>query len=250
MSFHGRLGHGFCRWAKTLITCILLCETIFWATHCTEKKKKKYLNVQINLSRLFSHNVWLSLFRSVRTTAKWQKHPRLITYLRLDPRKFAKHLKFWEAKKIWNRMDCDESPQHSKKRFTQNSGSHSPKRAMAELRHSSSIGARSSSSPMKRDEGSSPLISDTQSDDDARGRHVYKDRGDRSFCSYFYSLCPFLNEDARVSTQGSRISLFLLVFVVLVASISIFSVVRHLVSSFSWFTFVCVSVHYLSLEIG
>uniref|UniRef100_A0A803PH02 Alpha-galactosidase n=1 Tax=Cannabis sativa TaxID=3483 RepID=A0A803PH02_CANSA len=125
-------------------------------------------------------------------------------------------------------MDCDEPLQQSKKRFTQNSGSHSPKRAMAELRHSSSIGARSSSSPMKRDEDSSPLISDTQSDDDARGRHVHKDRGDRSFCSYFHSLCPFLNEDVRVSTQSSRISLFLLVFVVLVASISIFSVVRRL----------------------
>ncbi|XP_030499549.2 protein PECTIC ARABINOGALACTAN SYNTHESIS-RELATED isoform X2 [Cannabis sativa] len=125
-------------------------------------------------------------------------------------------------------MDCDEPLQQSKKRFTQNSGSHSPKRAMAELRHSSSIGARSSSSPMKRDEDSSPLISDTQSDDDARGRHVHKDRGDRSFCSYFHSLCPFLNEDVRVSTQSSRISIFLLVFVVLVASISIFSVVRRL----------------------
>lgn len=84
---------------------------------------------------------------------------------------------------------------------------------------------------MKRDEDSSPLISDALSDDDARGRHhAYKDR-DRSFWSCLHSLCPFLSDDARVSPQSSRISLFLLVFVVLIASISIFSIVKRLVSS-------------------
>lgn len=104
---------------------------------------------------------------------------------------------------------------------------------MAELRHSSSIGARVSSSPMKRDEDASPLIPDTQpnddDEDDSRGRHVHKDR-DRSFWSHFQSLCPFLNDDARVSSHSSRISLFLLIFVVLVGLISIFSIVKRLVS--------------------
>ncbi|PON82627.1 hypothetical protein TorRG33x02_215560 [Trema orientale] len=47
---------------------------------------------------------------------------------------------------------------------------------MAELRHSSSVGARASSSLMKRDEDSSPLVPDAQSDDDSRGRHGYKDQ--------------------------------------------------------------------------
>ncbi|PON64278.1 GDP-fucose protein O-fucosyltransferase [Parasponia andersonii] len=99
---------------------------------------------------------------------------------------------------------------------------------MAELRHSSSIGARASSSPMKRDEDSSPLVSDAQSDDDARGRHAYYKDRDRSFSSYLHSLCPFLADDSRVSPQSSRIPLFLLVFVVLIASISIFSIFKRL----------------------
>lgn len=105
---------------------------------------------------------------------------------------------------------------------------------MAELRHSSSIGARASSSPMKRDEDASPFIPDTQpnenDDDDSRGRHVHKDR-DRSFWSHFQSLCPFLSDDSRVSYHSSRIPLFLLIFVVLVGLISIFSIVKRLVNS-------------------
>ncbi|PQP98693.1 uncharacterized protein Pyn_14104 [Prunus yedoensis var. nudiflora] len=81
---------------------------------------------------------------------------------------------------------------------------YSPKRAMAELRHTISMGARGTSSPMKRDEDSSPLMSDTQpvDDDDGRGRHPYKDR-DRPFFSHFQSICPSIGDDAN----SSRISL-------------------------------------------
>lgn len=115
---------------------------------------------------------------------------------------------------------------------------YSPKRAMAELRHSSSIGARASSSPMKRDEDSSPLIPadglSSSDDDNARGRHSHKDR-DRSFCSHFHSLCPFLADDSRVSYHPSRISLFFLLFLLLLASISIFSLFKHIVQSSSLF---------------
>ncbi|KAJ6771164.1 O-FUCOSYLTRANSFERASE 2-RELATED [Salix koriyanagi] len=59
---------------------------------------------------------------------------------------------------------------------------------MAELRHSSSLGARASSSPMKRDEDASPLIHGTTHDDDDR-HHLSRDR-DRSFWS-------FLSDDPR-----------------------------------------------------
>lgn len=113
-----------------------------------------------------------------------------------------------------------------------------PKRAVAELRHSGSSGARASSSPMKRDGDDSPLIPDTQpnddDDDDSRGRHAHKDR-DRPFWSYFQSLCPFLSDDARVSPHSSRIPLFVLIFVVLVGLISIFSIAKRLVSPLPYF---------------
>lgn len=116
---------------------------------------------------------------------------------------------------------------------------YSPKRAMAELRHSSSLGSRASSSPMKRDGDSSPLIPDNHhhhhhqlddDDHDDRDRHSSKDR-DRPFLSHhFHSLCPFFNDDSRVSPHTSRISLFFIFFLVLVALISIFSIVNKWVS--------------------
>lgn len=108
---------------------------------------------------------------------------------------------------------------------------YSPKRAMAELRHSSSsLGSRASSSPMKRDEDASPLIHDhiPQDDDDDHPRHSVRDR-DRSFWSQLHSFFPFFNDDPRVSQHGSRISLLLLLFVAIAGLISLFSILHRLV---------------------
>lgn len=115
---------------------------------------------------------------------------------------------------------------------------YSPKRAMAELRHSTSIGARSSS-PMKRDDDSSPLAPDTLPDDDGgRGRRDH----DRSFMSHFLMLCPFLPDEARVSSHNSKISTFLLVLIAFVGLISVFSIfwrlVSHLSLSLSFFLYI------------
>lgn len=83
---------------------------------------------------------------------------------------------------------------------------------------------------MKRDEDSSPLVSDAQplDDDDGRGRHPYKDR-DRPLLSHFQSLCPFLGDD----TKSSRISLCVLIIVALVGLVSIFAIVKRVVSILS-----------------
>ncbi|XP_054822254.1 protein PECTIC ARABINOGALACTAN SYNTHESIS-RELATED isoform X1 [Prosopis cineraria] len=105
---------------------------------------------------------------------------------------------------------------------------YSPKRAMAELRHSSSLGSRASSSPLKRDGDSSPLMPDNQlHDDDERDRHASKER-DRPLFSHFQHLCPFFNDDARVSLHNSRISLFLFFLLVLVGLVTVFSIVNKL----------------------
>lgn len=98
---------------------------------------------------------------------------------------------------------------------------------MAELRHSSSLGSRAGSSPMKRDDTASPLIHEQHADDDddGRSRHLFRDRV-RSIWSYF----PFVSDDPRVSQQNSRISLCLALFVVVAGLISILSIVNHLVS--------------------
>ncbi|XP_021292722.1 uncharacterized protein At1g04910 [Herrania umbratica] len=111
---------------------------------------------------------------------------------------------------------------------------YSPKRAMAELRHSSSsLGSRASSSPMKRDEDTSPLIHDhiPQDDDDDHPRHSVRDR-DRSFWSQLQSFSPFFNDDPRVSQHGSRISLLLLLFVAIAGLISLFSILHRLNSPY------------------
>ena len=80
-----------------------------------------------------------------------------------------------------------------------------------ELRHSSSIGPRATSSPMKCDGDSSPLIPENYPDDNEdRDRHSSKDC-DRLFSWYnFHSWCPFFGDDSRVSPYNSRISLCLL----------------------------------------
>lgn len=103
---------------------------------------------------------------------------------------------------------------------------YSPKRAMAELRRSISMGARGTSSPMKRDEDSSPLMSDTQpvDDEDGRGRHPYKDR-DRPFFSHFQSICPSIGDDAN----SSRILLVVVIVVALLGLVSILAIVKRVV---------------------
>ncbi|KAF8015606.1 hypothetical protein BT93_H1199 [Corymbia citriodora subsp. variegata] len=108
---------------------------------------------------------------------------------------------------------------------------------MAELRHSSSLGSRASSSPMKRDDDSSPLVPDSRApldDDDGGGvggggRHSSRDR-DRPLWSHLHSLWPqhFFSDDPRVPPHGSRIPIFLLLVVALVGLISIFSIVHRL----------------------
>ncbi|CAN0896301.1 Protein PECTIC ARABINOGALACTAN SYNTHESIS-RELATED [Linum grandiflorum] len=105
---------------------------------------------------------------------------------------------------------------------------------MAELRHSSSLGARATatSSPMKREEKeSSPLIHHDKSpakvDDDDNGgdrRHHFARDRDRPF----WSNLPFLGDDLRFWYQNSRISMILLGVVAFVGLISIFSVFHRL----------------------
>ncbi|KAJ6351544.1 hypothetical protein OIU78_007461, partial [Salix suchowensis] len=91
---------------------------------------------------------------------------------------------------------------------------------MVELRHSSSLGARASSSPMKRDEDASPLIHGSTHDDDHR-HHFSRDR-DRPFWS-------FLSDDLRVfSPLNSKISLILISVFVIVGLISAFSIFNRL----------------------
>ena len=126
-------------------------------------------------------------------------------------------------------MPWDSSPSSSAEL------AYSPKRAMAELRHSSSVGARASSSPMKRDEDASPLIHGTTHDDDHR-HHFSRDR-DRSFWS-------FLSDDPRVfSLLNSKISLFLVAVFAIVGLISAFSIFNRLVGFWiSILKFVCISL--------
>lgn len=99
---------------------------------------------------------------------------------------------------------------------------------MAELRHSSSLGARATSSPMKRDGDSSPLIPDNDLSDD---RHSPKDR-DRPPCSHFHHLCSFFTDDPRVSLHNSKISIFLVSLLILVGVISVFTILNKLNSPY------------------
>ncbi|KAI3884694.1 hypothetical protein MKX03_016142 [Papaver bracteatum] len=108
--------------------------------------------------------------------------------------------------------------------------SFSPKRAMAELRHSSSsLGSRASSSPLKREGGDpdiTPLISpDNQSprddDDDDDNRHSIRDYSSRPFWMPNYFLCPDETRVSSTSLYNSKISLSLLLFVFIGALICI-----------------------------
>ncbi|XP_057948800.1 protein PECTIC ARABINOGALACTAN SYNTHESIS-RELATED isoform X1 [Malania oleifera] len=101
----------------------------------------------------------------------------------------------------------------------------SPKRATAELRHSSSLGSRASSSPMKRDEDSSPLMPENHPDqDDDDDRHSSRDR-DRPCWS---NLFPFVADEPRALVQNSKISLLVIFIVILAGLISVSSIVNRL----------------------
>lgn len=111
---------------------------------------------------------------------------------------------------------------------------YSPKRATAELRHSSSIGSRATPSPSASAVASSPLSPDYYSptaDDDDNGRDRYP--RDRSFRSYFQPFLPqylFPSDDLyRPHPHRSKISVLILVAVIFAAVISVSSVVKRLV---------------------
>ncbi|XP_065874389.1 protein PECTIC ARABINOGALACTAN SYNTHESIS-RELATED [Euphorbia lathyris] len=97
---------------------------------------------------------------------------------------------------------------------------------MAELRHSSSLGSRTSNSPMKRDEDALPLIHDSivHDDDHHYARHSLSRDRDRPF----WSNLLFFGDDPRVSPYNSRISLILLAIVVVAGLISVFSIYHRL----------------------
>ncbi|MBA0563229.1 hypothetical protein Golob_008221, partial [Gossypium lobatum] len=114
---------------------------------------------------------------------------------------------------------------------TTNGSSRKP--VMVELRHpSSSLGSRVASSPIKRDEDTSPLIHDHFSQhDENHPRHSSRDR-ERSFWWQTYSFSSFSKDDPRFSQRGSRISLFLLLFVAIAGLISVFSILHRLNSPY------------------
>uniref|UniRef100_A0A2P2L074 O-fucosyltransferase family protein n=2 Tax=Rhizophora mucronata TaxID=61149 RepID=A0A2P2L074_RHIMU len=94
---------------------------------------------------------------------------------------------------------------------------------MAELRHSSSLGARASSSPRKRDEDASPLIHETVpgDEDEDSSRHArhnfWRDR-DRPF----WFNVPLFGDDLRVSSNYFRICIILLGLMASAALISVY----------------------------
>ncbi|KAJ4877915.1 O-fucosyltransferase family protein [Raphanus sativus] len=97
---------------------------------------------------------------------------------------------------------------------------------MAELRHSSSsLGSRSSSSPLRGpagDEDSTSYSSPHHSDDEEE-RHPSRDR-DRPIW-WFHFL---LGDDLRAKTSSSKVSIFLVLFLSVASLISVYAIVNHL----------------------
>ncbi|KAL1532749.1 protein PECTIC ARABINOGALACTAN SYNTHESIS-RELATED-like [Salvia divinorum] len=110
----------------------------------------------------------------------------------------------------------------------------SPKSATAELRHSSSIGNRATSSPSASAVASSPFSSVYNSATASGGDHNVRDRHprDRSFCSYFQPFLPhffFPNDDLhRAHPHRSKISIIVLVAIVFAGVITVSSLVQRL----------------------
>ncbi|GAB2223109.1 hypothetical protein Droror1_Dr00017246 [Drosera rotundifolia] len=104
---------------------------------------------------------------------------------------------------------------------------------LRELRHSGSVGSRSSSSLRKQhDDDQSPLISDAKlldGDDEGGGSGRVRHARDRCFWSHLLPVSTFGGDDSRVSTSSSKISLFLLIVVAVGVVISVFLLFNRLV---------------------
>lgn len=103
---------------------------------------------------------------------------------------------------------------------------------LRELRHSSSLGNRASSSPRKnpqqqqqRDDDNSPLLSDSDDVADGSG-HARSSRDHRPPFFLWSYLFP---EDSRGSSSPSKLSLFLIIFLVVAGFVSVSSLIRRLV---------------------
>ncbi|XP_047318854.1 protein PECTIC ARABINOGALACTAN SYNTHESIS-RELATED-like [Impatiens glandulifera] len=101
---------------------------------------------------------------------------------------------------------------------------------MAEFRHSTSLGNRATSSPMKRDDESSPFVPDRQSDTETYDRHS-KDRV-RSLLSNFHFMWSYFGEESRFQPQNSKISLLLIFFTLLIGLVSIISFLSRINSPY------------------
>ncbi|KAF7123751.1 hypothetical protein RHSIM_Rhsim12G0108500 [Rhododendron simsii] len=100
---------------------------------------------------------------------------------------------------------------------------------MAELRHSTSIGGRAVSSPRKRDDVLSPLAPENLPDHDGGGRDRHpRDRFRSLLSSFQCSKISLFSDDSRFHPYNSRISLFLLLFVLVAGLISVFSILNRL----------------------
>ncbi|KAF6157502.1 hypothetical protein GIB67_004440 [Kingdonia uniflora] len=100
---------------------------------------------------------------------------------------------------------------------------------MAELRHSSSIGSRASSSPLKRDEDTSPLIIPEDDRYSSRDRDRSSSSSSFFFSQHFSNLFPYVNDETRVSTQQhSKILLALLSLTLIVGFVSFPSIWNRL----------------------
>ncbi|KNA25707.1 hypothetical protein SOVF_003280 [Spinacia oleracea] len=102
---------------------------------------------------------------------------------------------------------------------------------LRELRHSSSLGNRASSSPRKnpqqqqqRDDDNSPLLSDSDDVADGSG-HARSSRDHRPPFFLWSYLFP---EDSRGSSSPSKLSLFLIIFLVVAGFVSVSSLIRRL----------------------
>ncbi|XP_058191966.1 protein PECTIC ARABINOGALACTAN SYNTHESIS-RELATED [Rhododendron vialii] len=100
---------------------------------------------------------------------------------------------------------------------------------MAELRHSTSMGGRAVSSPRKRDDVLSPLEPENLPDHDGGGRDRHpRDRFRSLLSSFQCSKISLFSDDSRFHPYNSRISLFLLLFVLVAGLISVFSILNRL----------------------
>ncbi|KAL8208245.1 hypothetical protein R6Q57_007657 [Mikania cordata] len=100
---------------------------------------------------------------------------------------------------------------------------------MAELRHSTSIGSRATSSPRKRDDVTSPLSSDNHlpqyndHHDGGRDRHP-RDR----FRSLFSNHFQLLDDSARVYSRNFKILVFFITILAFAGMFTVYSVISHL----------------------